>query len=155
MQTRIRGALPLVLAALAACRTVQRSGGLGMLDAKSTSLFGQWVLATPIDSTAFAGASQVDLRIDPGSFTLMATYLGRAPLTVTGRAEIAGGTLILTPAEGSADAAKLGFPAGQPFSRVATASGSTLVLAPPTSRIPVPSSVWYRLDAARVAGLAR
>jgi hypothetical protein len=114
------------------------------------------VLATPIDSTSFAGASQVDLTLAPGSFTLTATYPDRAPLTVSGRADLANGTtLTLVPAPGSLDASAIGFTPGQPFSRVASASGSTLVLAPPTSSVPVPSSVWYKLDAARLAGLAR
>jgi hypothetical protein len=118
-------------------------------------VLGQWVLATPIDSTAFAGAAQVDLNLTPASFVLTVTYPNRSPLTVTGKAEVADGTLTLTPTTGGPDAATLGFALGQPYSRVATASGSTLVLAPPTSRVPVPSSVWYRLDAARLAGLAR
>ena len=155
MQTRLKGTLTLALAALAACTTVQRSVGGSAPRSKTTSLLGQWVLATPMDSTAFAGAAQVDLNLLPGSFTLMVTYPNRAPLTVTGKAEIADENLTLTPTTGGLDATNIGFPPGQPYSRVATASGSTLVLAPPTSRVPVPSSVWYRLDAARMAGLAR
>ena len=155
MGTQFKAALTLVFVTLAACSTVKRSLGLSSGGAKSTTVLGQWVLATPIDSTAFAGAAQVDLKLQPGSFSLMVTYPDRLPLTVTGRAEVADGMLTLIPASGGADAAKVGFAVGQPFTRVATASGSTLILAPPTSHVPVPSSVWYRLDAARVAGLAR
>lgn len=157
MRHRALVGLTLVLGASASCQSLQRSIGLGGTGgSRSTSIFGQWVLATPIDSTSFAGASQVDLTLAPGSFTLTATYPDRAPLTVSGRADLANGTtLTLVPAPGSLDASAIGFTPGQPFSRVASASGSTLVLAPPTSSVPVPSSVWYKLDAARLAGLAR
>lgn len=156
MQIRKIVGLTLALgASVASCSTLQRSIGLGGHRSRSTSVYGRWVLATPIDSTSFAGATQVDLTLEPGSFNLVATYPDRAPLTVTGRAELANGsTLTLTPAGGT-DATAIGFPAGQPFSRVASASGSTLVLAAPTSAVPLPSSVWYRLEAARLAGLAR
>jgi hypothetical protein len=129
--------------------------GVNSGGAKTTTVLGQWVLATPIDSTAFAGAGQVDLKLVEGSFTLVVTYPNRSPLSITGSAELADGMLTLVPVTGGPDAAKIGFAPGQPFTRVATASGSTLVLAPPTSHVPVPSSVWYRLDAARMAGLAR
>lgn len=157
MQTRLRRALTLAFASLAACTTVQRSSDVASpsVPSKTTSVLGQWVLATPIDSTAFAGAAQVDLNLTPASFTLLVTYPNRAPLTVMGKSEIADGNLTLTPTTGGSEAAHLGFAVGQPYSRLATASGSTLVLAPPASRVPVPSSVWYRLDAARLAGLAR
>jgi hypothetical protein len=150
--------LSLVLALGVSCRTVQRSVGLaGNSGSRSTSVYGRWVLATPIDSTSFAGASQVDLTLAPGSFTLVATYPDRAPLTVSGRADLAtSGALTLTPSAGGENAGgAIGFSSGVPFTRVASASGSTLVLASPTSQVPVPSSVWYRLEAARVAGLAR
>jgi hypothetical protein len=75
---------------------------------------------------------------------------------VSGTASLAdGGIITLTPATNAPDAAAVGFAAGRPLTRVVTASGSTLVLAPPTATVPVPSSVWIRLDAARVAGIAR
>jgi hypothetical protein len=157
MQSRKFLSLTLVLGVAASCRTVQRAMGLGGSGgSRTTSVFGQWVLATPLDSTSFAGASQVELTLAPGSFTLMAVYPGRSPLNVTGRADVTGGgTLTLVPTTGAADATAIGFPPGQPFTRVASASGATLVLAAPTSSVPVPSSVWYRLDAAKIAGLAR
>jgi len=156
---RIRYILGLTLvlgAATTSCSTLQRSLGLGgNSGSRSTSVYGNWVLATPIDSTSFAGATQIELTLAPGSFNLSAAYPNRAPLTITGRADLAnGGTLTLTPVTGL-DATAVGFPVGQPFTRVASASGSTLVLAAPTSAITVPSSVWYRLETARVAGLAR
>ena len=157
MRPRFMLSLTLALALAASCRTIQRSVGLGgNSGSRSTSVYGRWVLATPIDSTSFAGASQVDLTLAPGTFTLVATYRDRAPLTVSGRADLAtSGALTLTPSAGTDNAASIGFPSGIPFTRVASASGSTLVLASPTSQVPVPSSVWYRLEVARVAGLAR
>jgi hypothetical protein len=161
MRTRTILALTLALATVSSCRTVQRSLGLANGgDSGSTSVYGHWVLASPIDSTAFAGATQVELVLAPGSFNLSAAYPDRSPLALTGRAEVAdGGLLTLVPASGASsgasDGAVIGFPAGQPFTRMASASGATLVLAPPSSRVPLPSSVWYRLGAARVAGVAR
>jgi hypothetical protein len=149
--------LTLVLALGVSCRSIQQSVGLGgNSGSRSTSVYGRWVLATPIDSTSFAGASQVDLTLAAGSFTLVAAYPDRAPVTVSGRADLAtSGALTLTPSAGAENAGAIGFATGVPFTRVASASGSTLVLASPTSQVPVPSSVWYRLDAARLAGLAR
>ena len=157
MRSRVVVSLTLVLGVVASCRTIQRAVGLcGSSGSRSTSVYGHWVLASPIDSTSFAGASQVDLTLAPGSFTLAAVYRDRAPLNISGRADLtSGGTLSLVPTGGVAEASAIGFPAGQPFTRIASASGSTLVLAAPTSSVPLPSSVWYRLEAARVAGLAR
>jgi hypothetical protein len=157
MRSRVLVSLTLALGVASGCGRVKRAIGLGSPGgSRSTSVFGRWVLASPIDSTSFAGATQVDLTLAPGSFTLAAVYPDRAPLNISGRADLtSGGTLTLVPATGVADATAIGFPAGQPLTRLATASGSTLVLAPPTSSVPLPSSVWYRLEAARVAGLAR
>jgi hypothetical protein len=155
-RSRIIFALTLGLAGSAACTTVQQTLTLGDSGSPTTSVLGHWVLATPIDSTSFAGASQVDLVLAPGSFELTANYANRAPITVSGRADLAsGGALTLVPGTDNAEAAAIGLAPGQPFTRTASAAGSTLILASPSSRVPVPSSVWYRLDAARVAGLAR
>lgn len=157
MRSRVVVSLTLVLGVVASCRSVQRAVGLGApAGSRSTSVFGHWVLATPVDSTSFAGATQVDLTLAPGSFTLVAAYPDRPPLTIAGRADLArGATLTMVPTTGMVEATAIGFPVGQPFTRVASASGSTLVLAPPTSSVPLPSSVWYRAEAAKVAGLAR
>lgn len=157
MRSRVLISLTLVLGVAVSCRTLQHAVGLGgSSESRTTSIFGHWVLATPVDSTSFAGASQVDLTLAPGSFTLAASYPNRAPLDIGGRADVtSGGTLTLVPTTGVADATAIGFPVGQPFTRVASASGATLVLAAPTSSVPLPSSVWYRFEAAKVAGLAR
>ena len=157
MRNRVLISLTLVLGVASSCRTVQRAVGLrGSPNSRTTSVLGHWVLATPVDSTSFAGATQVDLTLAPGSFTLTASYPDRAPLDIGGHADLSrGGTLTLLPTTGAADATAIGFPVGQPFTRVASASGATLVLAAPTSSVPLPSSVWYRFEAAKVAGLAR
>jgi len=160
MRTRQIVSLTLVIAGMAACSTAQRGAPAGDADANSgsstTSVLGHWVLATPIDSTPFAGASQVDLVLTQGSFELTAKYPNREPLTVSGSADVGvGGALTFVPAPSATGASAIGLAPGQPYTRAASASGSTLVLAPPGSRVPVPSSVWYRLDAARVAGLVR
>jgi hypothetical protein len=139
---------------IGACSSLRRTLGLGGSGTGSTSPYGHWVLATPIDSTAFAGATQVELVLSPGSFNLSAAYPNRPPLTVGGSAALAdGGLLTLVP--GSGDGATVGFTPGQPFTRMVSAAGATLVLAPPTASVPLPSSVWHRMDVARAAGLVR
>lgn len=155
-RTRTLVALTLVIATSVSCSSLKRSRSLASPSgSSSTSVYGHWVLSTT-DSTAFAGATQVELVLSPGTFTLSAAYPSRAPLTITGRVDLAsGGVLTLIPSDGSAEIARLGLASGQPFTRLASASGATLVLAPPNSRVPLPSSVWYRLDAARAAGVAR
>ena len=149
--------LVIALAATISCRTTPQPASIVALDgSQSTSVLGHWVLATPIDSTAFAGAEQVDLVLANATFALTVAYRNRAPLLVSGTASLAdGGVLTLTPTADLPEASAIGFAAGRPLTRVVTASGSTLVLAPPTAKVPVPSSVWIRLDAARVAGIAR
>jgi hypothetical protein len=145
-----------IASTLVACNSLKRALGMSNGGTGSTSPYGHWVLATPIDSTAFAGATQVELVLTPGSFNLTAAYPDRPRLAIDGRAEFAdGGMLTLVPANGETEGASVGFPAGQPYTRMASASGATLVLAPPAARVPLPSSVWHRLDAARAAGLVR
>ena len=157
MPNRLISLLIVTTGALACRTTPEVAPATALEGAQSTSVMGHWVLATPIDSTAFAGAEQVDLVLTPQSFRLTVAYRGRAPLTVTGTLGLGEGghLLTLTPTTGAPEAAIVGFPAGQPFTRVVTASGSSLMLAPPAATVPVPSSVWYRIDAARIAGIAR
>ncbi|HEX6050503.1 MAG TPA: hypothetical protein VFZ21_14585 [Gemmatimonadaceae bacterium] len=142
--------------AFSACNAIKRTFGVDAPRTQTTSPYGHWVLATPIDSTAFAGATQVELVLAPGSFNLTAVYPDRPQLAIDGSAQLAdGGLLTLVPATGEAEGTKVGFPAGQPFTRMASASGATLVLAPPSARVPLPSSVWHRIEVAREAGLVR
>lgn len=155
MRTRILAALMLALASLPSCQSISRMLGRDV-SGQSTSVYGHWVLATPVDSTAFTGATQVELVLSPGTFNLSATYPDRAPLAIDGRAELApGGLLTLTPSPDDADVARIGIAPGQAFTRVASASGVTLLLAPPNATVPLPSSVWHRIDAARAAGTVR
>jgi hypothetical protein len=157
MDPRRVATLTLALLLSAACRsTPQPVSSVEIEGSPTTSPLGHGVLATPIDSTAFAGAQQVDLVLQPQTFSLTVRYASRAPLTMSGTVDLSQtGLLTLVPSAASAEAAAAGFAAGQPFTRVVTASGSTLVLAPPSATVPVPSSVWYRIDAARLAGLVR
>lgn len=149
--------LTLALASSAGCRTMQRALGIGGAGgSRTTSVFGTWLLATPPDSTAFAGATEVQLVLAPGSFSLTALYPSREPITVRGSATVAdGGALTLVPESGPPQAASVGLATGQRITRLASASGNTLILAPPRSSVPLPSSVWHRLEAARLAGAER
>ncbi len=140
--------------AFSACNAIKRTFGMGGTRTETTSPYGHWVLATPVDSTAFAGATQVELVLAPGSFNLTAAYPDRPQLAIDGSAQLAdGGLLTLVPATGEAEGTRVGFPPGQPFTRMASASGATLVLAPPSARVPLPSSVWHRIEVARSAGI--
>ncbi len=124
----------------------------------TTSIFGNWVLATRSDSTAFAGASVVELQLQPGSFAITALYPNRAPVTVRGSATRTDeGLLVLTPDEhvqGLGTSGALVMSAGQPISFQASAAGNTLVFAPPSENTGQPSSVWYKKAAAKAAGQA-
>jgi len=122
---------------------------------RTTSIYGSWVLGTPADSTAFAGASQVQLELQPGSFAITASYPSQAPLTLRGTAALADdGSLVLTPSSGTATGSRgaLVMSAGQPLTLLASASGNTLVFSPPTGRALEPSSVWHKLEKAKQAG---
>lgn len=158
MRSRQLATLALALAtmtSIGACSSLRRTLGLGGGGGSgSTSPYGHWVLATPLDSTAFAGATQVELVLAPGSFNLSAAYPNRPRLAIDGSAALAnGGLLTLVPSSGSG--ATVGFTQGQPFTRLASASGATLVLAPPSASVPLATSVWHRLEVARAAGLVK
>ena len=156
MQTRLASIVMLAAATVLGCRTTQTMAApIALESSPTTSIIGHWVLATPADSTGFAGAKQVDLVLAPESFRLTVAYHNRAPITLSRTlARADGGIVTLTPTASTPSAAVVGFAPGQPMTRIVTASGSTLILAPPTATVPIPSSVWYRIDAARIAGLA-
>jgi hypothetical protein len=127
--------------------------------ARSASILGSWLLANP-DETQFVGARDVELRLEPGSFTLVATYPGAPVMVVDGTAEFdpAGGMLTLTPrsttrATGGNDAALM--PVGKPIAVLATAADNTMVFAKPGDALRTSSSVWHRTAAARRSGDAR
>ena len=122
----------------------------------TTSPFGEWVLATPPDSTAFAGASSVELQLSPRAFAITATYPSRDPLVITGDVSYTDtGRLTFIPARSTAAygtrGAALAFTPGEPITLLASAAGGSLVFSPDAAAF-VPSSVWYRKDRARAAG---
>ena len=147
---------------LAGCGFFQKSLGLKSgtpeyTPPTTTSIYGDWVLASAPDSTAFAGAREVRLELKPGTFTITADYPTQTPLVVTGTAALADdGTLTLTPSGyTSARQGALAMIAGQPLSLLASAAGNTLVFKPPTDRALEPSSVWHKYDKAKQAGTVK
>ena len=123
----------------------------------TTSIYGDWVLASAPDSTAFAGAREVRLALQPGTFTITADYPSQPALVVSGTASLADdGTLTLTPSAGTAARqGALAMVAGQPLSLLASAAGNTLVFTPPTDRAMEPSSVWHKDEMAKQAGTVK
>ena len=123
----------------------------------TTSIYGDWVLASAPDSTAFAGAREVRLALQPGTFTITADYPSQPALVVSGTASLADdGTLTLTPSAGTAARqGALAMVAGQPLSLLASAAGNTLVFKPPTDRAMEPSSVWHKYEKAKQAGTVK
>lgn len=155
-------ALVALLAVVSACqqrRVVLTDSSPARLDHGSTSIFGDWVLSTDPDSTAFVGARAVELSLNPSSFTLRATYgAGGSPMVVSGTASVApnSGMLTLTPqsvVQGSSSGRQVGIAPGEPITLIASAAGGTMVFAPPHGTLAIPSSVWHRAEAARAAGI--
>lgn len=123
----------------------------------TTSIYGDWVLGTPTDSTGFAGARAVEMKLDRTSFVLTATYPNSAPATIRGSVAVGeNGLLTLTPetsSRGTVRSAGLVMVAGQPISVLASAAGNTMVFSTPQGITPQdPSSVWHRKEAAKAAG---
>ena len=158
----MRKFVPLVLLAVAlgGCRQLglKSSSKPAYGGSTTTSIWGNWVLQTPTDSTAFRGASAVEMQLDRGMFTIEATYPNRAPMRLTGTAQLdETGLLTLIPQSGAIEGVRSGallLEVGKPYSMLATASGSTLVFAPATRTVPEPSSTWFRKDKAQQAGVA-
>ncbi|HUF26922.1 MAG TPA: hypothetical protein VMM18_08080 [Gemmatimonadaceae bacterium] len=122
---------------------------------QTTSIWGEWVLATQADSTAFAGARQVELSLQPGTFRLRALYPA-GDVVVTGTAGVTeSGLLTLVPGTQTGQLAgswrALTMRPGQPVSVLASSAGGSLVFAP-DERSVRPSSVWHRREAAERAG---
>jgi hypothetical protein len=123
----------------------------------TTSVYGDWVLATPTDSTGFAGAKAVELKLDRTSFVVTAIYPNSAPQTIRGTVGTGeNGLLTLTPGTSSQStirSAGLVMVAGQPITVLASAAGNTMVFSTPRGSAPQdPSSIWHRKDAAKAAG---
>src|SRR5687767_4982683 len=92
---------------LAGCGFFRKSLGVGdsapaYTPSTTTSIWGDWVLHTPPDSTAFVGASRVEMRLEQTSFTITANYPTRSTITVRGSVTIAedGNLVTLSPQSG-------------------------------------------------------
>ena len=122
----------------------------------NTSIWGDWVLATPPDSTAFVGASRVEMKLEQTAFSITANYPTRSPVTVRGSVTVSadGGLVTLEPQSGleGIGSGTFGWTAGERVTVVASAAGSTLLFAPPQDNLARPSSVWHRKEAAVRAG---
>lgn len=130
--------------------------GPAHVEPASTSIWGDWVMATPPDSTAFTGASSVEMALQPGSFVITATYPNRAPLVVRGVASLAETSLLtLTPTaemDGLAKSGAMVMTPGQPTTMMATAAGGSLIFAAPNADAAIPTSVWHKRADAKAAG---
>ena len=122
----------------------------------TTSIYGTWVLDTSPDSTAFAGARRVEMTLDQSSFVITATYPAASPVVIRGTAaRTEAGELVLTPTSSTSSTEQnraLVFRANQPIAFLASSSGGTLVIAPPSRDYAIPSSVWHRRASAEAAG---
>ncbi len=161
----MRSILPALCAitVLAACNTTRRQATLSESDievrpAQSASIIGDWVLANG-DQTQFVGTTAVELRLQPGTFTVRAQYPGEAVVVVDGTAAFdpAGGLLTLTPTSSTSSAsgrASALLPAGEPIVVLATAADNTMVFAAPRDMVGRSSSIWHRSEATRRTGTA-
>jgi hypothetical protein len=172
LPTPHRGAAPRRAALRAAFLFVTAAGALGACrhgklalaedppahrEPTTTSIYGDWVLGTPTDSTGFAGAKAVEMKLDRASFVLTASYPNSAPVIIRGTATAGeGGLLTLRPetsSQGTTRSAGLVMVAGQPITVLASAAGNTMVFSTPQGITPQdPSSVWHRKEAAKAAG---
>ncbi|HEU4640845.1 MAG TPA: hypothetical protein VFS44_00225 [Gemmatimonadaceae bacterium] len=121
-------------------------------------IFGEWVLFTAPDSTAFTGARRVELSLHSGTFAITAYYPDAPTLVVTGAlaGDSSGGVLVLTPTAAMRDGApatdRLPLVPGQPITMVASTAGNSLLFIPPDRVTREPSSVWHRCEKAVEAG---
>jgi len=123
--------------------------------AQTSSPFGEWVLFTDPDSTAFVGAQRVEMNLTPTNFRMLAVYPGGNQVVINGTAAITpSGLLTLIPQAVTAPASGSRSPilAGEMIQVLASAADNTMVFASPTEIAPTPSSVWHRLEKAREAG---
>jgi hypothetical protein len=148
-----------LLAAVPAC-SLFRKGRLtdsapAHTPAQTSSPFGQWVLFTDPNQTAFAGARRVELDLTPTTFRMVAVYPAGDQVVITGPASITpSGMLTLMP-QSTTTMASGGRPpilAGQTIVVLASAADNTMVFAPAHGMAPTPSSVWHRVAKAREAG---
>lgn len=146
-----------VVAVTSACGGFKRGGQPpAHREPTTTSIYGEWVLVSPIDSTAFVGASKVEMSLETTSFRIHAFYPDRsAPVVIVGTVSRSNeGLLTLTPTSGETGATKgaLLMAPGHPISLVASAAGGSLVFNSPEDDTPTPTSVWNRKEQAEAAG---
>jgi hypothetical protein len=123
--------------------------------AQTSSPFGEWVLFSNPEQTAFAGARRVELTLTPSDFRMVAVYPAGDQVVITGPATITpSGLLTLMPQNTTRTASGIQPPilAGQTIEVLASAADNTMVFAPPHGMAPTPSSVWHRMEKAREAG---
>jgi hypothetical protein len=146
---------------LAGCGFFRKSLGVGdsspaHTPPRTTSIWGNWVLATSPDSTSFIGASSVEMNLGEREFAITATYPTRPTVVVRGSVTVAadGGLVTLEPQTGmeGMGSGNYGWRPGERVSVVASAAGNTLLFAPPRDNTARPSSVWHRKEAAVKAG---
>ena len=148
-----------LLAALPACSWFRKAkltdSTPAHTPAQSSSPFGEWVLFTDPNQTAFVGARRVQLSLTPSTFRMVAVYPAGDQFVATGGATVTpSGLLTLTP-ENVTMTASGGRPpilAGETIQVLASAADNTMVFAPAVGMAPTPSSVWHRIDKAREAG---
>lgn len=153
---RVVGALA-ISAAVSACSpplerttTVLSDSAAARTSVASTSIYDEWVLATPPDSTAFTGAETVEMSLTATTFLITVTYPGAVKAVISGSSARADGDgpLTLVPrtiARGGASLQMLaGLTVGDTLTLIASASGNVLVFAPPNALPGQPSSVWHR-----------
>ena len=125
--------------------------------ARTTSIWGDWVLATASDSTAFFGAKLVEMKLDPSRFSITANYPTRPTIVITGGVSQTetSGLVTLDPQTGLEQMSGnlYAWRPGERVTLVASAAGNTLVFAPPRDLTARPTSTWFRRDAAVRAGI--
>src|SRR5918992_796915 len=107
--------------------------------AQTSSPFGDWVLFTDPDSTAFVGARRVNLELNPTNFRMVAVYPAGDQLVISGTATITpSGLLTLMPQSTTmpASGARPPILAGQTIQVLASAADNTMVFAPPQGMAP-------------------
>ncbi len=123
--------------------------------AQNSSPFGEWVLSSDVNRTAFVGAQRVELSLTPTTFRMVAVYPAGDQVVITGPASITPSGLLTLMPQSTTTMASGGRPpilAGQTIQVLASAADNTMVFAPPQGMAPTPSSVWHRLEKAREAG---
>ena len=147
----------LVLVSFSACKTFKRSStSSAHKEPKTTSIYGDWVLASSIDSTAFVGASQVEMSLEATVFRIVAHYPTGSSSVITGTiSRTEEGLVTFVPQTGGGQTVagrSWAFVPGQPLSYIASAAGGSLLFKPPHETDPLPSSVWNRREQAEAAG---